>query len=158
VRERVPDIAIRTTFIVGFPGETEDDFAELCDFVTQQRFDHVGVFTFFQESGVSASELPNQVPDDVKLARQAELMALQADLSRERLYKLIGSTRPVLIEGVAEESDLLLRGRLEIQAPDVDGQVYVTSAPADVEVGQIRDVMFTQVGDYDLVGEIVDSN
>jgi len=155
VRERIPDIAVRTTFIVGFPGETDADFAELCDFVRAQRFDHVGVFTFFQESGVPASELADQVPDEVKQARQAELMALQADLSRERLHALIGQVRPVLIEGVAEESELLLKGRLEIQAPDVDGQVYITSAPPGVEVGQIRDVMFSQIGDYDLVGEIV---
>ncbi len=155
VRERIPDIAVRTTFIVGFPGETDEDFAELRDFVRQQRFDHVGVFTFFQESGVPASELKDQVPDDVKLARQAELMEIQADISRERLHALVGQIRPVLIEGVAEESELLLRGRLEIQAPDVDGQVYITSAPPDVEIGQIRNVMFSQVGDYDLVGEIV---
>jgi ribosomal protein S12 methylthiotransferase len=155
VRERIPDIAVRTTFIVGFPGETDADFAELCDFVRSQRFDHVGVFTFFQEDGVPASELPNQVPDEVKLSRQAELMALQADLSRERLHSLVGETRPVLIEGVAEESELLLKGRLEIQAPDVDGQVYITSAPEDVQVGQIRQVLFSQIGDYDLVGEIV---
>ncbi len=153
VRDHVPDIAVRTTFIVGFPGETDADFDELCDFVTQQRFDHVGVFTFFQEDGVHASTLPNQVPDAVKQARQKHLMELQREISRARLQERIGQVYPVLVEGRAEESDALLRGRLEIQAPDVDGQVYVASAPADVRIGQLLDVRITQVGDYDLVGE-----
>ena len=82
-------------------------------------------------------------------------MALQAEISRSYLQELVGQTRPVLIEGVSEESDLLLRGRTEIQAPDVDGQVYIASAPADVQIGQIRPVRFTQAGDYDLVGELL---
>jgi ribosomal protein S12 methylthiotransferase len=154
VRDRVPDVAVRTTFIVGFPGETDADFEELCDFVRQQRFDHVGVFTFFQEDGVDASALEGQVPEDVKNERQQFLMDLQRQISRERHAGRIGQVMPVLVEGRAEESELLLRGRLEIQAPDVDGQVYIASAPADVAVGQIRQVRITQAGDYDLVGEL----
>jgi len=155
VRQHVPRVAIRTTFIVGFPGETDADFEELCDFVREQRFDHVGVFTYFQEEGTPAAELPGQVPEEVKVARQEELMRLQAEISRARLQAMVGQVRPVLIEGHAEESDLLLRGRLETQAPDVDGQVYITAAPPDVQVGQIRLTRFTQAGDHDLVGQIV---
>jgi ribosomal protein S12 methylthiotransferase len=154
VRARVPGIAVRTTFIVGFPGETDRDFAELCDFVRSQRFDHVGVFTFFQEDGVPASSLDGQVPDEVKKARQAELMAIQATLSRDRLAAMVGTEVDVLIEGTSSESELLLRGRTARQAPDVDGQVYVASAPSDVAVGQIRRLLVTQAGDYDLVGTL----
>ncbi|MCO4744433.1 MAG: 30S ribosomal protein S12 methylthiotransferase RimO [Proteobacteria bacterium] len=155
VRGAVPDIAIRTTFIVGFPGETDADFAELCDFVTAQRFDRVGVFTYFPEQGTPAAELEHQVPEDVKLERQRHLMELQAAISREKLNALVGQVIPVLIEGTAEESEHLLRGRTETQAPEVDGQVYITRAPDDVAVGQIRPFLIKQAGDHDLVGEII---
>jgi ribosomal protein S12 methylthiotransferase len=155
VRSRVPDISVRTTFIVGFPGETDADFAELCDFVRAQRFDHVGVFTYFQEDGTPAATLEGQVPDEVKIARQKELMAIQAEISRDKLKGYVGQVLPVLIEGHSEESDLLLRGRTPFQAPDVDGQVYINRAPQGTEVGQIRPVRITRAGDYDLVGEVV---
>lgn len=155
VRKFAPDVAIRTTFIVGFPGETEEDFDELCDFVSDQRFNHVGVFTYFAEEGTPGATLPDQVEDAVKEERQQRLMEIQAGISRDYLQGWVGQTRPVLIEGVSEESELLLRGRTEIQAPDVDGQVYIASAPADVQIGQIRPVRFTQAGDYDLVGELL---
>ena len=155
VRQHVPDIAIRTTFIIGFPGETDADFDELCDFVKCQEFDHVGVFTYFQEDGTPAAELPDQVPDAVKNERQAELMALQATLSKKKLDARVGSVVDVLIEGTSEESDLLLRGRTAWQAPDVDGQVYIVSPPDDVAIGQIRPLRITRAGDYDLVGELL---
>lgn len=155
VREHCPDITVRTTFIVGFPGETEEDFAELCDFVRDQRFDHVGVFTYFPEEGTPAAELPDQVPEDVKMARQAELMQIQAELSSSRLKGLVGTIVDVLVEGTSEESDLLLRGRTSRQAPDVDGQVYIVSPPADAAVGQIRAMRVTRTGDHDLVGELI---
>lgn len=156
LRAHVPGAALRTTFIVGFPGETDHDFAELCDFVRDQQFDHVGVFTYFQEEGTPAAELPGQVPDEVKQARQQELMAIQAEISRGRLERLIGTEVDVLIEGLAEESDLLLRGRTPFQAPEVDGQVYITHAPPGVRVGDIKRLRVTQTADYDLAGELVD--
>lgn len=156
VRLHVPDVAIRTTFIVGFPGETDSDFEELCDFVRDQQFDHVGVFTFFQEDGVPASTFDQQVAEAVKLERQSELMAIQAEISRKKLATRVGKVVDVLVEGTSSESELLLKGRTEIQAPDVDGQVFIASAPDDVAVGQIRPVKITQAGDYDLVGEIID--
>ena len=155
VRQHVPDIAVRTTFIVGFPGETDADFDELCDFVKCQEFDHVGVFTYFQEDGTPAAELPGQVPDAVKNERQAELMALQAGISKKRLSARVGSIVDVLVEGASEESDLLLRGRTAWQAPDVDGQVYIVSPPPDVAIGQIRPLRITKAGEYDLVGELI---
>lgn len=156
IREHVPGVTLRSTFIVGFPGETEHDFRELYDFIEAQRFDHVGVFTYFPEDGTPAATLPDQVPDEVKQARQAELMALQARISRDKLEAMVGTEVEVLVEGLAEESELLLRGRTQTQAPDVDGQVYIVNPPLGVRVGEIRRMRVTQAADYDLVGELVD--
>jgi ribosomal protein S12 methylthiotransferase len=155
IRRHVPDIAVRTTFIVGFPGETDADFDELCKFVEAQRFEHAGVFTYFQEEGTPAATLEGQVDEKVKQARQARLLEIQADISRKRMQQWVGKTVSVLVEGASEESDVLLRGRTERQAPDVDGQVYIASAPPDAAIGQIRPMRVTQAGDYDLVGELV---
>jgi len=155
VRDAVPDLSIRTTFIVGFPGETEEDFAELCDFVEEQAFDHVGVFTYSQEDGTDAATLGEQLDEETKAERQAHLMALQRDISHRRLQRFVKETVPVLVEGESEESELLLKGRTEFQAPDVDGQVYITSAPEDVQIGQVRPLRVTRVGEYDLVGELL---
>lgn len=157
IRGRVPDLAVRTTFIVGFPGETDADFAELCDFVQKQEFDHVGVFTYFQEEGTPAASMADQVDDDVKSARQAELMAIQAGISARKLKRWVGQVVDVLVEGPSEESEVLLRGRTARQAPEVDGQVYIVSPPADVAVGQIRPLRVTRAGEYDLVGELIKS-
>jgi ribosomal protein S12 methylthiotransferase len=155
IRAHVPDITLRTTFIVGFPGETDADFRELCDFVEKQQFDHVGVFTYFQEEGTPAAALEGQVEEQVKQDRQKELMKLQAKISRRKLKAMVGRAVPVLVEGVSDESELLLRGRTDRQAPDVDGQVFINDAPEDVVVGQIRSLRITQAGDYDLVGELM---
>jgi ribosomal protein S12 methylthiotransferase len=154
IRKAVPDIAIRTTFIVGFPGETDEDFAVLLDFVKAQEFDHVGVFTYFQEDGTPAALLPGQLPEAVKRKRQKALMKAQQSIVKRRLKRMIGKTVDVLVEGTDPESPLLLRGRLATQAPDVDGQVYIQRAPESVRIGQILPLRVTQVGDYDLVGEI----
>jgi ribosomal protein S12 methylthiotransferase len=156
LRKYVPDVTLRTTFIVGFPGETDSDFDELCDFVREQQFDHVGVFTYFQEQGTPAAEFADQVEEHVREERQAHLMALQAGISRAKLATLVGEELEVLIEGLSTESELLLRGRTSRQAPDVDGQVYITSPPTGVRVGDIRRLRVTQTADYDLVGELVD--
>ena len=140
VRAAVPDIAIRTTFIVGFPGETDEDFAELVDFVESQQFERVGVFTYFQEDGTDAAKLPNQVPEEVKQERQRILMETQARVSRARMDALVGQTMDVLIDGPSDEHEWVITGRLETQAPDVDGSVYLDTPPDDVRPGQIRKV------------------
>lgn len=155
VRRFVPDITLRTTFIVGFPGETDADFAELRDFIQDQRFDHVGVFTYFQEDGTPAATLPDQVPDEVKLERQAEIMSLQAEISRERLERYVGMVSPVLVDGPSDEHEWVQVARLPTQAPDVDGVVYLDSAPEDVRPGQLRQVRVLRSSDYDLVGEVI---
>ena len=155
VREAVPDIAIRTTFIVGFPGETESDFLELLDFVRTQKFERVGVFTYFQEDGTDAAKLPNQVPEDVKLRRQKTLMEAQAEVSRSRMESMIGQTFDVIVDGAADEHEWVVTGRLETQAPDVDGQVYFETPPDDIVAGQIRKVRIDRASEYDLVGTVV---
>lgn len=155
VRRFCPDITLRTTFIVGFPGETDADFDVLLDFIRDQRFDRVGAFTFFQEDGTPAASLPNQVPDEVKHARQSELMRVQAQISQDKLQALVGQTLPVLVDGPSEESELVLCGRLSTQAPEVDGQVFLDGAPPDVRAGQIRQVRITRTSEYDLVGQVV---
>jgi ribosomal protein S12 methylthiotransferase len=152
----VPGIAIRTTFIVGFPGETEADFAELLDFVKVQQFERVGVFTYFQEEGTDAAKLPDQVPDDVKNERQRILMQAQADVSRARMDALVGQTLDVLIDGASDDHEWVTVGRLETQAPDVDGVVYLEMPPEDIGPGQIRRVRIDRASDYDLVGTVVD--
>ena len=155
VRKFVPDVAIRTTFIVGFPGETDEDFEVLVDFIKDQRFDRVGVFTYFQEDGTDAAKLPGQVPDDVKLARQARLMEVQREISRARNEALVGTVVDVLIDGPAAEDERVLVGRTASQAPDVDGQVFIDGPPGDVRPGQIRKVRIDRASDYDLVGGVV---
>jgi ribosomal protein S12 methylthiotransferase len=155
VREKAPGLTVRTTFIVGFPGETDQDFDVLCDFVRDQSFDHVGVFSYYPESGTPAATLPDQVEDAVKEERVKVLLDMQRAISRDKLQQQVGGVVDVLVEGHAEESELLLRGRTSRQAPDVDGQVYIASAPKDVEIGQVRRLLVTQAGDYDLVGNIL---
>lgn len=156
VRTFVPDIAIRTTFIVGFPGETDEDFAVLSDFVEKQRFDRVGVFTYFPEDGTPAGAMPDQVADKVKNARQKALMKRQEVISKAKHRALVGREFDVLIDGPSKESEFVLSGRLATQAPDVDGQVYLVSPPEDARAGQFRRVRITRAAAHDLVGEIVD--
>jgi ribosomal protein S12 methylthiotransferase len=124
----------------------------LCDFVREQRFDHVGVFPYYQETGTPAATLEGQIPDDVKEERRKQLFAIQTEISRRRLAALVGTEQTVLIDGPSEESEHLLRGRLASQAPDVDGQVYV-AATAPVRAGTFLPVRITQSGDHDLVAE-----
>lgn len=155
VRKFVPDVAIRTTFIVGFPGETDEDFEVLVDFIKDQQFDRVGVFTYFQEDGTDAAKLPGQVPEDVKVARQARLMGVQREISRARNEALVGTELDVLIDGPAAEDERVLVGRTASQAPEVDGQVFLDAPPADAQPGQLRRVRIERASDYDLVGRIV---
>ncbi|MBX2800307.1 MAG: 30S ribosomal protein S12 methylthiotransferase RimO [Myxococcales bacterium] len=152
IRGAVDDLAIRTTFIVGFPGETDADFDELYDFVRAQRFAHVGVFTYHSEEGTPAATFGEQVPDTVKQERQAALMQLQQEISKQQLSQLVGTTVQVLLEGTSEESELVMRGRMQTQAPDVDGQVFLPVIEASV--GSLVDVRITQAANYDLVGEL----
>lgn len=157
VRDRVPGIAIRTTFITGFPGETEEDFEELVKFVQNCRFDNVGVFTYSDEEGTPAFDLPNKVDRKVAEKRRIRLMREQAKISKSLNKLKVGSTRRVLFEGLSHESDLLFQGRLEGQAEEIDGYILINDMPDGFqpEVGEIYNVKITEALDYDLVGAIV---
>ena len=158
VRDRVPGIAVRTTFITGFPGETEEDFEELLAFVRNVQFDRVGVFTYSDEEGTPAFDLPNKVNAKIAQRRRARLMKEQARISRKRNKARIGETVRVLFEGESKESDSLWQGRMEGQAPDIDGCVLINDAPESFEPlpGQLVNVLITSAQEYDLVGRIVE--
>src|SRR5437868_13815610 len=157
VRGRVPNIAVRTTFITGFPGETEEDFNELLTFMRNVEFDRVGVFTYSDEEGTPAYELPDKVEPRVAKRRRDRLMKEQARISRKRNRARIGSTVRVLFEGAAKESDLLWQGRLETQAPDIDGCVLINDAPEGFspEPGDFVNLLIEAAHEYDLVGRMV---
>jgi ribosomal protein S12 methylthiotransferase len=153
VRARVPDVAIRTSVMVGFPGETEADVETLIDFVREARFEHLGCFAYSQEEGTVAARMPDQIDDAVKQERLARVMAAQQEVSRSRLTRYVGKEVDVLVEGPSAESDLLWQGRLSTQAPEVDGVVYLTDGP--VRAGAIQKVKVTDSSAYDLVGEVL---
>ena len=154
LRTEIPDIAIRTSLIVGFPGETNDDFKTLLQFVEETRFDRLGVFCYSREEGTPAAEMPDQVSERVKRERHKKLMRTQARVSFKHNRTLVDSEEDVLVEGYSEETELLLKGRSSRQAPDVDGLVYITAGNANV--GDIVRLRITDSSDYDLIGEIID--
>jgi ribosomal protein S12 methylthiotransferase len=157
VRARVPGIAVRTTFITGFPGETEEDFAELQAFIKNVEFDRVGVFTYSDEEGTPAFDLPGKVDGRAARDRRAKLMRAQSRISLKRNRARVGDTVRVLFEGASEETDLLWQGRMETQAPEIDGCVLINDAPEGFapEPGQFVNVEITEAQQYDLVGRIV---
>jgi ribosomal protein S12 methylthiotransferase len=153
IRERVPGVAVRTSFIVGFPGETEKDFDELLAFVEAGRFDNVGVFTFSDEEGTSSFTLEGRIADGVKKRRRDRLMSLQKRLVKKRNRGRVGDRVEVLVEGLHEDTDLLLVGRTAAQAPEIDGRVILndgTAAAGDLVAAEI-----TESQDYDFVARIV---
>jgi ribosomal protein S12 methylthiotransferase len=156
IRDRVPGVALRTTFIVGFPGETEADVEELCAFVADHGFDHVGVFTYSHEEGTSAHQLPDDVPQRAKVARRGRVMGLQKRLVRSRLRERVGQLGRIVIDGPSADHDLVLRGRLATQAPDIDAGVYLTGCdPSQYRLGDFADVRFVAARGYDLIAEPV---
>ena len=154
LRSEIPDIAIRTSLIVGFPGETSEDFKKLLQFVEETRFDRLGVFCYSKEEGTPAAEMPEQVSERIKRERHKKLMRTQARVSFKHNRTLVDSEEEVLVEGYSEETELLLKGRSSRQAPDVDGLVYITAGNANV--GEIVRLKITDSSDYDLIGEIID--
>ena len=153
LRSEIPGIALRTSLIVGFPGETVEDFTTLTQFVEQTQFDRLGVFCYSKEEGTPAAEMPEQITERVKRERYRKLMRAQARLSFRRNRSLIGTSEQVIVEGYSEETELLLKGRSSRQAPDIDGQVYITAGNANV--GDIVTLKITDSSDYDLIGEII---
>ncbi len=154
IRDKIPGVVIRSSFIVGFPGETEEDFQELLDFLQTTRLNHVGIFKYSQEENSTAYDLDAQVPENIKERRYQEAMSLQQQISYELNQQLVGQELEVLLEFSSEESDLVLIGRHQGQAPDVDGVVYV--GRGGLQLGQVVKVRITEAHPYDLVGEVVD--
>jgi ribosomal protein S12 methylthiotransferase len=153
LRDRIPNLVMRSSFIVGFPGETEDDFKELCDFVAEQKFDRLGAFEFSREEGTTSYDLEGQLPARVKASRRKALMKIQRGISKAHMQAYVGRTIPVLVEGPSADTELLLQGRHAGQAPEIDGSVYINDGVANP--GDIVQVAIEQAGDYDLVGGIV---
>ncbi len=152
-RERVPGVAIRTSFIVGFPGETEREFDQLAAFMEEQRFDRVAVFTYSMEEGTAAAALGDPVPADVKAARRQRLLDLQLDIAQEKGEALVGSRREVMIEGPAQDDQFVLEARMATQAPEIDGVVYVDEELG--EPGDLVEVEITEALGYDLVARAI---
>jgi ribosomal protein S12 methylthiotransferase len=153
IRSFLPDCALRTTLLVGFPGETEQEVDELVDCLRRWQLDHVGVFLYQDEEGCQAQILNNKINEVEKEFRYNRVMAAQAEISSCHFQKFVGTVESVLIEGVSPETDLLLEGRTRFQAPEIDGCVYITDGQADT--GDIVEVRITEAHTYDLVGEII---
>ncbi len=149
IRDTLPEIHLRTTFIVGFPGETETEFEALLRFVEWANFDHVGVFAFSREEGTPSFDLPDQVPHRIRMRRRKDLMTLCARISLEKNRRLEGTVMPVLVDGVSDQSELILSGRIKGMAPDgIDGEVLILSGQA--RPGEIVECRITKSHPYDL--------
>ena len=159
IRTRIPGVTLRTTFIVGFPGETDDDFAQLQDFVKTVGFDHVGVFTYSHEEGTSAHGLEDDVPATVKRRRQARLMSLQKRIVGQAQQLRVGQQVRLLVDGPSSEHELVLRARLEGHAPEIDPVVYLTDCdPSEFSAGQFITAEIVGSREYDLLARPLSSN
>jgi ribosomal protein S12 methylthiotransferase len=154
LRAAIPDLTFRTAFIVGHPGETDEEFQELCDFVEWARFERVGVFRYSDEESCASHEQAAKVKGVVAANRNRRLMAIQRRIAREANAKLVGRELDVLVEGESEEHEFVMKGRHPGQAPEIDGQVFLSGGEA--RAGEMRRVRISQAADYDLVGELID--
>ena len=156
LRKTIADLSLRTTFIVGHPGETDIDFNKLCTFVRWAEFDHVGVFLYSAEQNTHSVNLNNPVDPETASDRYAQLLQIQQPISRSKLQRRIGTELDVLVEGISDESDQLLQGRWWGQAPEVDGSVYLANGTA--KPGQICRAQVTDASDYDLMANFLNEN
>lgn len=154
IRGRIPDATIRTTVIVGFPGETEENFEELKEFIKEFEFDYVGVFKYSREEDTVAYDLPNQIPEEIKEKRWSELLNIQGEIVERKNERFIGETVDVIIDGVSTESEYMLEGRMRSQALEIDGKVLTSDGTA--EVGDIVKVKLEQNFQYDFIGPIIE--
>ena len=158
IRATIPGVAIRTSMIVGFPGETAEDFELLCDFVKAARFDRLGVFSYSDEDSSASYQLDGKVDARTIYNRKRRLMSIQRNVSRARNRELIGREVEVLVEGPSEETDMLWQARMSSQAPEIDGVCYVNDlGPLGAAPGEIRRMRISEAHDYDVVGELVDA-
>jgi len=154
LRQAIPNACLRTTMLVGYPGETQDDFEELIDFIKEARFERLGAFAYSQEEGTPSYDLPNQLDPHTKAERLDRLMYEQRGIARVHNQKMIGREVEVLVERRSEESDLVWVGRTQFQAPEIDGITYLGTTP-EISIGDIVRATVTQATDYDLVAEPV---
>lgn len=154
IRGRIPDATIRTTVIVGFPGETEENFEELKEFIKEFEFDYVGVFKYSREEDTVAYDLPNQIPEEIKEKRWSELLNIQGEIVERKNERFIGETVDVIIDGVSTESEYMLEGRMRSQALEIDGKVLTSDGTANV--GDIVKVKLEQNFQYDFIGPIIE--
>jgi ribosomal protein S12 methylthiotransferase len=159
-RKAIPGVSIRTSFIVGFPGETENDFRELCDFVRAAEFDWMGVFAYSDEDKSQSFALDRKVDEKTIARRRDTLMSIQKKISARKLKKQIGQTLQVMLEGPSKDTDLVWEARLQGMAPDIDGKVYITefegvNDAADLPApGTLATIEITEAKDYDLIGRV----
>ena len=153
LRLKIPEIALRTTFITGFPGETDEHFKHMLQFICEMQFDHVGIFTYSDEEGTTAFDYPGRVPEEVKEERKNILMEFQKEIALRKNQEKVGQFESVLVEGFDAQENYIMTGRLASQAPDIDGQVILEKCEA--EPGEIIPVRITAAADYDLVAEPV---
>ncbi|HFA49033.1 MAG TPA: 30S ribosomal protein S12 methylthiotransferase RimO [Bacteroidetes bacterium] len=151
-KEKVPGIAIRTTMLVGFPGETEEEFQELCDFVAEMKFERMGVFQYSHEENTIAHALPDDVPDEIKAERANRLMEIQQEISLQKNQEKVNQTLKVLFD---RKEGAYFVGRTEFDSPEVDNEVLVNAAENYVRIGDFAEVLITEAADYDLFGKIV---
>ncbi len=156
LKQKLPQATLRTTFIVGHPGETDSEFQELCEFLKFAQFDHMGVFQYSDEPGTLSYSQENKVPRKTAEARARKLMSLQRKISKQKNRVLIGKQRMVLIEGPSDENDWVMEGRHWGQAPEIDGKVFLSGSEA--LPGTMRNVTFTDCREYDLVGTLDDDD
>jgi len=156
LRSRIPNLVFRTAFIVGHPGETEEEYEELLTFIRFAEFDRVGVFQYSDEPSARAFKLEDKVPPKIAAARAKKLMSVQRKISQKKLKGFVGRELEVLVEGPSEENELVMVGRHPGQAPDIDGVVYLSGGPTGIEArpGELRTVRIESVTDYDLLGEL----
>lgn len=155
LRREIPNVVIRTSLIVGFPGETEEQFEELVKFIQDYPLDNVGIFKFSREPGSHADSLPDQIPEDVKEKRYHRLMQVQKKMVKKQQKKMIGKKVSVFVEGYHPETNLLMLGRYYGQCPDIDGQVIINDGRKVKAFGQLYTVEITDVADYDLIGKVI---
>ena len=157
MRRAVPDLTLRTSFIVGFPGETEKEFDELCDFVREAQFDWMGAFAYSDQEGAAAYSFDRKLSAREIERRRKHLMAIQKQVSKKKKKALVGREFDLLLEGTSDESELLLEGRTSMHAPEIDGKVFVNDVPYEItaEPGQFYRCQITESHDYDLVARIV---
>jgi ribosomal protein S12 methylthiotransferase len=157
MRRAIPDLTLRTSFIVGFPGETEKEFGELCDFVREAQFDWMGAFSYSDQDGAAAYALDKKLSSREIERRRKHLMSIQRQISKKKKRALVGREFDLLLEGESEETELLLEGRTAMHAPEIDGKVFVNDFPEEIEPqpGQFYRCQITEAHDYDLVARII---